>query len=297
MRAVLRWVAIGAGLLLVVTAGLGWASYRKFSGNIHTDRAAEKVLARYAKERPRALVPQARNILMLGSESGQGGQGGQDGQGGPSGSGAHGGQSAERGPGSGAPPGEDTSDAAVLLHLSADRRHAAAVGVPRALKVGVPSCPRPDGGTSPAAYEPFGRAFSGGGAACSIRAFERLSGIRVDHHMVVDLAGFDRIEAAVGAHTGERRRELLRTLTREARGADTLRHPARFFGLVDTATSSLTADPGLSTLPALYELAGSLRKVPDGALVFRTLTARPAESGPLLAALRADRPVPASPSR
>ncbi|MFF7159283.1 LCP family protein [Streptomyces sp. NPDC008139] len=293
MRAVLRWVAIGAGLLLVVTAGLGWASYRKFSGNIHTDRAAEKVLARYAKERPRALVPQARNILMLGSESGQSGRGGRGVQGVQ---GVHGGQGAAGGPGSGVSPGEDTSDAAVLLHLSADRRHAAAVGVPRALKVGVPSCPRPDGGTSPAAYEPFGRAFSGGGAACSIRAFERLSGIRVDHHMVVDLAGFDRIEAAVGAHTGERRRELLRTLTREARGADTLHHPARFFGLVDTATSSITADPGLSTLPALYELAGSLRKVPDGALAFRTLSARPAESGPLLAALRADRPVPPSPS-
>ncbi|MBD0739431.1 LCP family protein [Streptomyces sp. CBMA29] len=292
MRAVLRWVAIGAGLLLVVTAGLGWASYRKFSGNIHTDRAAEKVLARYAKERPRALVPQARNILMLGSESGQGGQGGQSAESG-SGSGTSPGTSPGASPG--APPGEDTSDAAVLLHLSADRRHAAAVGVPRALKVGVPSCPRPDGGTSPAAYEPFGRAFGGGGAACSIRAFERLSGIRVDHHMVVDLAGFDRIEAAVGAHAGERRRELLRTLTREARGADTLHHPARFFGLVNTATSSITADPGLSTLPALYELAGSLRKVPDGALVFRTLSARPAESGPLLTALRADRPVPASP--
>ena len=48
MRAMLRWVAMGAGLLLVVTAGLGLAAYRRFSGNIRTDRAAERVLARYA---------------------------------------------------------------------------------------------------------------------------------------------------------------------------------------------------------------------------------------------------------
>jgi hypothetical protein len=263
VRALLRWAAIGAGLVLVVTAGLGWASYRKLSGNIRTDRAAEKVLAQYAKERPRVLVPRARNILVLGAEPAR------------------------------APYADDGSDAAVLLHLSADRRRAAALGVPGALKLGVPGCRRSDGGTSPAAYERFDLAFRAGGAACSIRAFERLSGIRVDHHLVVDLAGFERVEAAVGGggapKAGDRRRALLRTLTREARGAGTLHHPARFFGLVDTATSAITADPGLSSLPALYELAGSLRSVPDDALVFRTLPARPAEAGPLLAALRADR--------
>jgi hypothetical protein len=292
MRAVLRWVAIGAGLVLVVTAGLGWASYRKFSGNIRTDRTAEKLLARYEKERPRALVPGARNILVLGSDgassSRTGHHGAADRTGAPANASAP--ANADTSANAGAPanaPAEEAADAAVLLHLSADRRHAAAVAVPRAMKVPVPSCRRPGGGISPAAYEPFGLAFRGGGAACSIRAFERLSGIRVDHHLVVDLAGFERLEAA----PGERRRDLLRALSREARGAGTLRHPARFFGLVDTATSSITADPGLSSLPALYELAGSLRKVPDGALVIRTLPARRAEAALLLAALRADRTV------
>ena len=67
MRAVLRWLAIGAGLVLVVTAGVGWATYRKVSGNIHTDRTAEHLLAQYAKQRPRALVPRARNILVMDS--------------------------------------------------------------------------------------------------------------------------------------------------------------------------------------------------------------------------------------
>ena len=58
----------------------------------------------------------------------------------------------------------------------------------------------------------------------------------------------------------------------EARGGDGgLAHPARLYGFLDTATSAITADPGLSSLPALYELAGSLRALPPGGLVFRTV--------------------------
>lgn len=267
MRAVVRWVAIGAGLVLVVAAGLGWAAYRKFSANIRTDRAAMRMLAADAGQRPRVLVPQARNILVLGAGGGQ--------------------------------PG---AQGAVLLHLSADRDRAAAIGVPRDLMVRAPSCRRPDGGTSPASYEHFGAAFGAGGAACSIRAFEGLSGIRVDHHLVVDVHGFQKIAAAVGGDSLDRRADLLQALAREARGGGGgLAHPARLYGILDTATSSITADPGLSSLPALYELAGSLRALPADGLVFRTVPAaagrgggdvpREPAAGRLFAAVRADRPL------
>ena len=67
MRAVLRWVAIGAALVLVVSAGLGLAAYRRFGGGVRTDSAAEQVLARDADQRPRVLVPEASNILVMGS--------------------------------------------------------------------------------------------------------------------------------------------------------------------------------------------------------------------------------------
>jgi hypothetical protein len=163
--------------------------------------------------------------------------------------------------------------------------------------VAAPSCVRPDGGTSPAAYEPFGDTFRDGGAACSIRVFERLSGIRVDHHLVVDVGGFHKIATAVGGrtldHEGDEG-ELPRTLVRAARGVrggdGTLTHPARLYGLLDTATSSITADPGLASLPALYELAGSLRALPAGGLVPVPAAKPGAEQ--LFAAVRADRPLP-----
>ncbi|WP_329134574.1 LCP family protein [Streptomyces sp. NBC_01476] len=265
MRAVLRWAAIVAGLALVVTAGLGWAAYRKFSGNIHTDHAAERVLERYAGERPPVLVPGARNILVMGTASAaQGGNG--------------------------------EPEAAVLLHLSADRQRAAAVGVPRELMVAAPSCSKPGGGAVPAAYEPFAVAFRDGGTACSIRAFERLSGIRIDHHLVVDVAGFQKIARAVGGRTLDRRGDLLSALPLDAHGGS-LAHPAQLYGFLDTATSSLTADPGLSSLPALYELAGSLRKLPADGIAFRTVpmvkrgVVREPDAGRLFLAVRTDRPL------
>lgn len=299
MRAVLRWTAIGAGLLLVLTAGLCLASYRKFSANITTDSAAEKVLAEYAAQRPPALVPQASNILVLGADG------------------------AGHSPGDTEDPPAAGQDAAVLLHLSADRRRAAAVGVPRDLQVSVPGCRRPGGGSAPAAYEPFGAAFRSGGAACSIRAFEQLSGVRVDHHLVVDVARFGRLAHAVdggtegGAEGGggtraaaDPRGGLLQALAGSAgaarSGRGSLAHPARLFGLLDTATSGITADPGLSSLPALYGLAGTLRGLPAGGVTLVTLPVAPAGKAAqgaargnvlrhpaadrLFAALRADRP-------
>lgn len=303
MRAVLRWTAIGAGLLLVLTAGLCLASYRRFSANITTDSAAEKVLAEYAAQRPSALVPQASNILVLAADDPA-----------PAPAAAAAGQ-----------------DAAVLLHLSADRTRAAAVGVPRDLQVGVPGCRRPGGGSTPAAYEPFGAAFRSGGAACSIRAFEQLSGVRIDHHLVVDVARFGRLAHAVdgggggGAEAGggtragdtgaDPRGGLLQALAGAAGaargGRGSLAHPARLFGLLDTATSGITADPGLSSLPALYGLAGALRGLPAGGVTLVTLPTVSAGSAAqgaargnvlrhpaadrLFAALRADRPLTGDP--
>jgi LCP family protein required for cell wall assembly len=296
MRAVLRWVAIGAGLVIVVTAGLCLAGYRKFSANITTDSAAEKVLAEYAAQRPLPVVPQARNILVMTADRADGDAAGRTG----------GGTAA-------AAPG---AEAAVLLHLSADRKRAAAVGVPRDLRVNVPGCRRPGGGTSRAAYEPFGEAFRGGGAACSIRAFEQLTGVRVDHHLVVDVPRFAAMATAVGGGTRQSRRDprgdpgqdprrdLLRALAGAARGGrGSLAHPAQLFGLLDTATSAITADPGLSSLPALYELAGTLRGLPADRVVLVTLptvtdagcSLREPAADRLFAALRADRPLAQEP--
>ncbi|MEU6576162.1 LCP family protein [Streptomyces sp. NPDC046805] len=170
-----RWTALGAGLLLVAAAGGGWAAYEKLNGNITADEAAAAELAQYERERPTALVRGAQNILLIGSDSRAG-----------SGNRAY-----------GRDQGTQRSDTAILLHLAADRRSATAVSLPRDLMVDVPSCHRPDGSRSAPAFTMLNYAFEVGGSACAIRTVEKLTNIRIDHHVVVDFNGFKEMVDAV----------------------------------------------------------------------------------------------------
>jgi len=87
----------------------------------------------------------------------------------------------------------------ILLHLSTGRRSATAVSIPRDLMVDVPGCRRPGGSRSAPVFTMFNSAFSVGGSACTIRTVEKLTDIRVDHHVVVDFAGFkDMVDAVDG---------------------------------------------------------------------------------------------------
>ncbi len=173
----LRGLAIGIAVVVLAAGGAGWAAYQKLSGNITKDTDAAAELARYEKERPTPLVHDAQNILLIGSDT-------------------------RAGPANrkyGRDPGTQRSDTTILLHLAADRQSATAVSIPRDLMVDIPGCRRPDGSRTRAQFAQFNWAFEFGGTACTIRTVEKLTGIRVDHHMVVDFAGFkDMVDAVDG---------------------------------------------------------------------------------------------------
>ncbi|MEV7197822.1 LCP family protein [Streptomyces sp. NPDC093510] len=171
----LRYTALGVTVLVLGAAGVGWAAYEKLNGNINRDTDAADELARYEKERPTALVHGAQNILLLGSDT-------------------------RAGPANrkyGRDAGTERSDTTILLHLAADRQSATAVSIPRDLMVEMPGCRRPDGSRTQAGFAQFNVAFQIGGTACTIRTVEKLTKIRVDHHMVVDFAGFKGMVDAV----------------------------------------------------------------------------------------------------
>ena len=175
-----RW-AFGAGLAAVVVllgaAGAGWVVYMKLERNITPDEAAAAELARYEKERPATLTEGARNILLIGSDT----------------------RSGQENARYGHDAGTERSDTVILLHLSTGRRSATAVSIPRDLMVDVPGCHRPGGSRSAPVFTMFNSAFSVGGSACTIRTVEKLTDIRVDHHVVVDFAGFrDMVDAVDG---------------------------------------------------------------------------------------------------
>jgi len=92
------------------------------------------------------------------------------------------------------------SDTTILLHLSADRRRAYGVSVPRDSVVERPACLGPDGNpvSPPATAVLWNEAFDIGGPGCTARQFEQLTGLRIDHYVVVDFAAFEGMVDAVG---------------------------------------------------------------------------------------------------
>jgi LCP family protein required for cell wall assembly len=92
------------------------------------------------------------------------------------------------------------SDTTILLHLSGDREHAYGVSIPRDSIVNRASCLDDDGKEiSPAATGVmWNDAFNIGGPGCTVRQFEQLTGVRVDHYIVVDFNGFKSMVDAIG---------------------------------------------------------------------------------------------------
>ncbi|WP_327117894.1 LCP family protein [Streptomyces sp. NBC_01341] len=173
----LRWTALAVSFLVLVAAGVGWWLYKKLDGNITTDTSAAAELKAYEKDRPLPVAHDAQNILLIGSDTRSGDNsayGRDDG-------------------------GSQRSDTTILLHLAADRRSATAVSIPRDLMSEIPSCHTADGKATKQQFAQFNWAFELGGTACTIRTVEKMTGIRVDHHMVIDFAGFkDMVDAVDG---------------------------------------------------------------------------------------------------
>ncbi|MCM2579218.1 LCP family protein [Streptomyces sp. MTZ3.1] len=170
----LRWAALGAVALLAASSGVGWGLVRELDANITTDTSTAAELRSHEHERPPARVAEARNILLIGSDN--------------------------RGDGNGR-YGRDTgtqrSDTTILLHLAAGGESVTAVSIPRDLMVTVPACTGPDGEPTQPGFAQFNSAFQAGGPACTIRTVEKLSGIRIDHHVIVDFTGFTGLIDAV----------------------------------------------------------------------------------------------------
>ncbi|WP_327253039.1 LCP family protein [Streptomyces sp. NBC_01244] len=175
-RRLLRWIGLGTGVLAVVGAGTGWWIYSKLDGNIAEDTSAAAELRRYDKERPAHLAGGAQNILLIGSDSRTGAGNAPYGQ----------------------DQGTQRSDTTILLHLPADRKSATAVSIPRDLMTEIPACLEPDGNRTREQFAQFNWAFEWGGTACTIRTVEAMTGIRVDHHMVLDFNGFKKMVDAIG---------------------------------------------------------------------------------------------------
>lgn len=153
--------------------------YRHLNDNLTVLDVSSQLENRPEKQDQAANVPQEPlNILVMGSDSREGEGNNIDGL---TGDGAR-------------------SDTTILMHLSADRKQAYGVSIPRDSLVTRPDCKTEDGETIPGGEnEQWNTAFALGGPACTIQQFEQLTGVFVDHFVVVDFSGFrDMVDAIDG---------------------------------------------------------------------------------------------------
>ncbi len=180
-------VVVASALAITISGALGYI-YLHLNGNIKTfsDVGVSKSrppVATPATTAPGAPAAQApMNLLLIGSDTRAGGNE------------SLGGGFAVQGA---------RSDTTILLHVSGDRKHAVGVSIPRDALVNIPAC-YAGGSWIPAQNDVmFNSAFSEGNLAagnpiCTQNTVEAMTGVRVDHTMVIDFSGFAAMSSAVG---------------------------------------------------------------------------------------------------
>lgn len=176
-RGIRSALLIGLALLVLAAGGAGWL-YLKLDGDISTFDSGG-----LSDNRPDAAASKGENVLVIGSDTRTGGN---------------------NALGGGEKDDVGRSDTAFLLHVYADHRHAIAVSIPRDTLVTIPPCKLPDGTWTKARPNTmFNAAYSvgqttAGNPACTQNTVEQLTGLRVDHTVVVDFKGFAELTDVVG---------------------------------------------------------------------------------------------------
>ena len=180
-------VVVASALAIAISGALGYI-YLHLNGNIKTfsdvgvskSRPPAATPATTAPGEPAAQAP--INLLLIGSDTRAGGN---------------------ESLGGGVAVQGARSDTTILLHVSGDRKHAIGVSIPRDALVNIPAC-YANGSWLPAQTGVmFNSAFSEGDLAagnpiCTQNTVEAMTGVRVDHTVVIDFSGFAAMSSAVG---------------------------------------------------------------------------------------------------
>jgi LCP family protein required for cell wall assembly len=179
-RRILRWASAVLSLLILGTAGAGYLYYRHLNGNI---RSGERSNGSSGLDKPAANSAGQRplNILLIGSDS------------------RNKPENVELGGGRGSVGNAPLADVQMLLHVSADRKNASVVSIPRDTRVNIPACVDAVTGkvypqTNTIINETLGR----GGPGCTLSTWEQLTGVYIDHWMTIDFAGVVKMSDAIG---------------------------------------------------------------------------------------------------
>jgi LCP family protein required for cell wall assembly len=272
------------GLATLLVAGVGaWAvslsnqisSIPRMDLDLDSDIVRDPVLGAYERPTPpTGPAAEAVNILVGGVDAGESSRIVED---------------LERGTWV---PGSHRSDTIMVLHLSADRRRAYVISVPRDTWVPI------DG----YGMAKINAALSYGGPALFVRTLEQFTGLRMNHLVIVDWDGFRRLVDELGgveirrqgaattlggeealAYVRERfglprgdldrmqrQQNVVRALSEELIDREVLLNPLKLTEVLQIVTSSVAVDKGFSD-EEMRRLALSLRGLDGGDVAHLTV--------------------------
>nr|WP_236719157.1 LCP family protein [Wenjunlia vitaminophila] len=166
--------------IILISTGSGWLYLEHLNGNIRKGERSSGDSA-VKKTKPNAHGQTPLNILLLGSDSRKSkanvALGGSK-------------KDADR------PP---LADVQMLLHLSADRKSAALVSIPRDTRVDIPRCEDPKTGeVFEATNATINNTLARGGPGCTLATWQNLTDTYIDHWMMIDFSGVVSMADAVG---------------------------------------------------------------------------------------------------
>ncbi|WP_329586688.1 LCP family protein [Kitasatospora sp. NBC_01250] len=173
----LRILACTTAGLVLVTAGAFGYLYEKLNGNIKHAPLFAGTSGDAGHEKPDAFGRTPINILLIGSDSRD--------------------NAADCAIGGDCGPGAN-ADVQMVLHVSADRSNATVLSIPRDTMTDLPACTDSQKKTSMKAR--FGQINStlDYGPGCAVAAVHQVTGIPIDHFMMVDFTGVVQMSDAIG---------------------------------------------------------------------------------------------------
>ncbi|MGW2368661.1 LCP family protein [Streptomyces sp. NPDC001667] len=176
-----RWTALCLAVLVLGTSAAGYFYYQHLNGNLKKDalNLGDKRLDRSAAN---ADGQRPLNILVLGSDSRNTPENVALG-------GAR--EDADRKP---------LADVQMLVHVSADRSNMSVISVPRDTRTTIPKCTDPEDGKvyRETSSQIINTSLMNGGPGCTVATWEELTGIPIDHFMMIDFSGVVSMADAVG---------------------------------------------------------------------------------------------------
>jgi LCP family protein required for cell wall assembly len=157
----LLWTVVGVVLLFLVWTFLGYLAFR--SGIKDANKRLDSLAARALTPQKGLLLSSPSNILVLGADTGSKSRRGSQGR----------------------------ADTIVLIRTDPDHHKIALLSIPRDLRVDIPRH----------GAEKINASYAFGGPTLAIKTVERVTGLQINHVVVVDFSTFGQVVDALGGVT------------------------------------------------------------------------------------------------